>query len=105
MDWSQILYTLCYVCVALLAAIITKYVIPILQQKINSAGYSELLETITAAVKCAEQTMQKSTGTDKKEYVVNLVQTVLASKSVSWTDEQINALIEAAVYEVKQNEL
>ena len=77
---------------ALLAAIITAYVIPWIRKKIGNEKLEQLRSWCTIAVQAAEQL--KSTGiiTDKKQYVLDY----LASKGFTVDD----ALVESTVNEL-----
>ena len=44
--------------------------------------------------------MSKLTGEDKKTWVTEILKGILTAKNISLTDEQISAIIEAAVFDM-----
>jgi len=88
--------------IALIGAIITYYVIPVLKGKISANTWNEIIKWVKIAVAAAEQ--MKEAGLldyDKKNYVIKF----LKSKGYKINDDDLNAAIEAAVYELNSNKL
>jgi len=86
--------------IALFGAIITYYVIPVLKGKISANTWNEIIKWVKIAVAAAEQ--MKEAGLldyDKKNYVIKF----LKSKGYKINDDDLNAAIEAAVYELNSN--
>ena len=82
----------------LLAAIITAIVIPYIKSKTTASQQAE----INAWVKIAEQIYTGSgKGEAKKAYVLNWIR----EHGITVDDEKLDALIEAAVYELTNNGL
>lgn len=79
---------------------VTGYLVPWIK------GHTELLRNqmvqgiITAAVQYAEQTVKKEPGSGaaKKAIVTEFLKNQLLAKNISISDEQLDALIESAVY-------
>lgn len=84
------------------AALITAYVIPYLKVKLTDARYEKLLKIVVTAVEAAEQTFDASgMGAAKKEDVISFVTEWMLDHGISITQEQLDKLIEAAVFEMK----
>ena len=84
---------------------VVKYVIPMINEKVDVIQDERLKAFIREAVQCAEQTLK--TGAEKKEFVANLIIEWLKTRSRKSEEKEIDALIESAVYDmneaVKQN--
>lgn len=82
---------------ALAAAVITAIVIPYIKSKTTAQQQAEINAWVKVAVAAAEQIYTGSgRGEEKKAYVLNW----LAEHGVTLDEERINALIEAAVYDL-----
>ena len=82
----------------LLAAVITTFVVPYIKSKTTAAQQSQINAWVRIAVSAAEQIYNgPSKGKDKKAYVVEW----LRQHGVTVDEPQLDALIEAAVYELK----
>lgn len=82
---------------ALVAAVITAIVIPYIKSKTTAQQQAEINAWVKIAVAAAEQIYTGSgRGEEKKAYVLNW----LAEHGVTLDEERINALIEAAVYDL-----
>lgn len=80
--------------IALIAAIITTFLIPWIKGKIDAAKLAQIVEWVGIAVRAAEQIYNESgMGEKKKQYVLDF----LASKGFTLDPDSINAMIEAAV--------
>ena len=85
--------------IALIGAIITYFVIPVLKGKISADNWKDIVKWVKIAVAAAEQ--MKAAGiitVPKKDYVLSF----LKDKGITITDQELNALIEAAVYETNK---
>ena len=79
--------------IALIAAIITTFLIPWIKSKIDAAKLAQIVEWVGIAVRAAEQIYNESgMGEKKKQYVLDF----LASKGFTLDPDSINAMIEAA---------
>lgn len=88
--------------IALIAAIITTFLIPWIKSKIDAAKLAQIVEWVGIAVRAAEQIYNESgMGEKKKQYVLDF----LASKGFTLDPDSINAMIEAAVKDlnIEQN--
>lgn len=87
---------------ALLAAIITAIVIPYIKSKTTASQQAEINAWVKIAVTAAEQFYTGSgRGEEKKAYVLNWLQ----EHGITVDAEKLDALIEAAVYDLTNNGL
>lgn len=87
---------------ALIAAVITAIVIPYIKSKTTVQQQAEINAWVKIAVSAAEQIYNGSgRGEEKKAYVLNW----LAEHGITLDEARIDALIEAAVYELKHGML
>ena len=85
--------------VGVAVSLITTFLIPGITKWIASLEDTKLKKFIANAVRAAEQMYGPKTGAIKVEYVRNLVKEKTKGKI---SDETIDTLIEAAVYEISQ---
>lgn len=100
---DEILFEVLKCVVIVVCLIITRYVVPYLKQVIDKQQNDVLNALVQVAVQYAEQCYE--TGKEKKEIVTELLKAQLLAKNITISDEQLNALIESAVYILKQNSL
>ena len=87
---------------ALVAAVITAVVIPYIKSRTTAQQQAEINAWVKIAVTAAEQIYRGSgRGEEKKAYVLNW----LAEHGITLDEERIDALIEAAVYELNHGVL
>lgn len=87
---------------ALLAAVITAIVIPYIKSKTTTSQQAEINAWVKIAVTAAEQICTGSgRGAEKKAYVLNW----LREHGITVDAEKLDALIEAAVYDLTNNGL
>lgn len=83
--------------IALIAAIISAFLIPWIKANTTEQQRQTILELIKIAVAAAEQIYQgEGRGEEKKQYVLDF----LASKGIAVDDEAINAAIESYVQQL-----
>lgn len=100
---NEITFNILKIVVSISAALISAYVIPLLKQKIAESKDRRLLEMVEIAVRAAEQTIKGSgTGALKKEEVIGDVTKWMVSHGILITEEQLDNLIEAAVFELNK---
>lgn len=88
--------------IGILAVIITKYLIPYIKSKTTAEEQAEIAEWISIAVTAAEQIYTGSgKGAEKKAYVIEFLQSKGYTAAVNVISDELNALIEAAVYGLK----
>lgn len=75
-----------------------KYFIPWISTAVNNSKYKWIADMASIAVKAAEQTMTDKLGADRKAVVVKFLKQLLLAKKISISDEELDSIIEAAVY-------
>lgn len=93
-DYTELLQAI----IALLATLITTFIIPLIRKKLTAEKTEELRRWVSVAVKAAEQLYGSKTGQQKKEYVVAF----LMSKGIVFDVDEVNTMIEAEVYKLTQ---
>lgn len=87
---------------ALIAALITAFLVPYIKSKTTAEQQKEINAWVRIAVSAAEQIYVGSgRGEEKKAYVLEW----LRSHGVTVDDEKLDAMIEAAVYELSNTGL
>ncbi|OUP68901.1 hypothetical protein B5F10_09930 [Anaerotruncus colihominis] len=85
---------------ALIAALITAFLVPYIKSKTTAEQQKEINAWVKIAVSAAEQIYTGSgRGEEKKEYVINR----LREHGITVDEAKLDALIEAAVYELNTN--
>lgn len=86
--------------IALAAALITSFLIPLIKTKIDAGKLEKVQFWVTIAVEAAEQVFSQSgMGDEKKEFVLEF----LSEKGFSLDVMEVDALIEAAVHDLKNH--
>lgn len=86
-----------------LSALITAYVLPYIQTKIDATKMQQVYEFAKKCVLWANQTIPADMWKEKKEQVTELVKNFIADTiCINLTDEEIDAIIEAFVIECKK---
>lgn len=85
---------------ALIAALITAFLVPYIKSKTTAEQQKEINAWVKIAVSAAEQIYTGSgRGEEKKAYVINW----LREHGITVDEAKLDALIEAAVYELNTN--
>ena len=85
--------------IALIAAIITAFVIPWIRSKTTAAQFEKIKMWVTVAVEAAEQLYNGTgRGEEKKAYVVKFLQ----EKGFTLDPDSLDKLIEAAVFNLPE---
>ena len=91
--------------ISLLGAILLRYFIPILIQKLDQEKMNRLAEWVRVAVRAAEMIFSTTEGKLKKEYVLEFLRSkgysVNTSEMAGVIDQTIDVLIESAVKDLK----
>lgn len=96
---NELTFTILKVVVSITAALVTVYLIPFIKSQTKTQQEAELFKVIEVAVKAAEQTINDpKSGAIKKADVVKFVTDWLTQNGIKITPEQLDRLIEAAVY-------
>lgn len=99
---NDILFEILKCVVIVSVAVITRYLAPYLSSKVKDTKYEEFIKTVMDAVKFAEQTMGSGNGEEKKKIVVDFLTQLAIDKEINITSEQINVLIESAVFTMNE---
>ena len=94
-DWSPLFNGL----IALAGVILTAYIIPLLKQSLSSKQLENVRLAVNTSVRAAEMLFSTEQGEAKKKWVLDYV----ASQNIVVDEEQLNALIEEAVYELNKD--
>ena len=84
--------------ISIVAALIGVYLVPYLKNKLADEKYAQLLSMVEVAVRAAEQTLGSGDGYLKKEEVMRVVVIWMADNGIKISEEQLNQLVEAAVF-------
>lgn len=102
---DELTFAVLKIVISVCAALITAYVIPYIKTLKDDARYAKVIDMIRVAVAAAEQTITNpKSGRIKKEKVVGFIKDWLANQNLDITDGQLDELIEAAVWQMKQGE-
>lgn len=84
--------------IALVAALVTAFVIPWIKRNTSAKDREELLKWVEIAVMAAQQLYHQLDGSKRKEYVLNFLQ----EKGYDVTSAEVDNAIEAAVLKLHQ---
>ena len=102
---NELTFDILKVVISICAALVTVYVIPYLKTLKEDRRYSQIVEMVEVAVRAAEQTIKGAgKGVEKKKEVESIIYAWLLERGIEITPEQINQLIECAVYQLKQEQ-
>ena len=91
--------------IPVLCTVLTVYIIPLIKEKISNENLVKYEYWVNIAVKAAELIwVEAGHGADKKQYVIDFMNKMFNSKKTVITEEQLNALIEASVKQMKIEE-
>ena len=96
-NWSPLFNGL----IALAGVILTAYIIPLLKQSLSSKQLENVRLAVNTSVRAAEMLFSTEQGEAKKKWVLDY----LASQNIVVDEEQLNALIEEAVYELNKDKI
>ena len=99
---NNILFEVLKAVVILVVILLTRYAVPYLKLILENSKHEWIVKWVDVAVKSAEQTIKES-GEDKKDIVTKFIKSQLIQKNISISDEQLDNLIESAVYAMNEN--
>lgn len=103
---NDVLFEILKAVIVLVIILIAKYLVPWIKLQVEGTKHEWLLKWVELAVRSAEQTiLGDKTGPEKKTIVTKFLKEQLQQKNISISDEQLNTLIEAAVYAMKQEQV
>lgn len=100
---NDLTFNLLKIVISVVAALLAYYVIPYLKNKIQQDKYKDLVEAVKIAVDAAEQTFKEGgMGKLKKEDVIKFITSYLNDNKIDISDDQLDRLIEAAVFQLNK---
>lgn len=100
------IFDLILLLIPIVGTILTTYIIPLIKEWIGNEKLAKYEEWTSMAVRAAELLFNESgMGEKKKEYVVEFLTDMFNKKKVVITEQQIEILIEAAVKQMKLEEM
>lgn len=103
---NDIIFEILKAAVVLVLVLVTRYAVPWLKLQADNTKYKWLLQWTELAVKAAEQTIfgTDTSNADRKAIVTEFLKKQLIEKNISLSEEQLDTLIEAAVYTLNQEQ-
>lgn len=102
---NEVLFDVLVGVVIVISIIITRYLVPYLKSQIQETKYAELLDMVAQAVRKAEQKIRGTKqGAARKAQVVAFLSNYLTENGIHITEEQLDTLIEAAVWSMNNKE-
>ena len=99
-DTTEIIVKIIFSIVLIL---VSTYLIPYLKTLRDDVRWQKLINMVEAAVNAAEQTIKEpGSGKEKKEMVVKFVTKWMEEQGISVTEDEVDALIEAAVKKMNE---
>ena len=98
---NDLTFNILKIIVSVSTVLISIYIIPLLKEKLNDSKYNRLLEMVEIAVRAAEQTIH-SEGSIKKDQVTQFVTQWMLEHGIAITQDQLDQLIECAVFNMKR---
>lgn len=103
---NDVLFEILKAVTVLVIVLLTRYAVPWIKLQVENTKYAWIIQCTELAVRSAEQTiLGNKTGSEKKAIVTKFLKEQLQQKNISISDEQLNTLIEAAVYELKKEQV
>lgn len=97
----ELLELIVKVVLAVVGTILTYYVVPLLKSSVDSKKWNDIMQFVKKCVEAAEKKYTAEEWREKKLYVMTLVANYCESKGFPLTTEDLDALIEGFVKEVK----
>lgn len=99
---SEIMLDLIKAVIVVSIIIVMRYFVPWIREKIEASQYAWIAEWAATAVNAIQQTDWNKTGPERKAKVVELLKALLIKKNIVISDAELDAIIEAAVWAMKQ---
>lgn len=99
---NDLLLDLIKAIIVVVIVLVTRYFVPWLKEKVEASKYAWVVKWAQTAVDAMQQTGDNISGAEKKAKVVELLKGLLIKKNIAISDEELNAIIEAAVWAMKQ---
>lgn len=101
---NDIVFEIIKIAVMAVMLLITRYLIPMLKEKIGADKLATAEKWTRYAVMKAQQVLWSEPGQDRKAYVTEFLKEILIEKNIALSDEQLDVLIEAAVKQMRIGE-
>jgi len=102
---NDILFEVVKAVLAVILLVLARYAVPYAKMALEDTRYAWIEGWVEMSVKAAEQTITGGkTGEEKKKAVTEFVRKLLAEKNIAITYEQLDTLIESAVYIMNKEE-
>lgn len=96
---DDLLFNIIKLLVIIVITAFVRYGIPLIKQAIEHYKLKGLMKWVDVAVAALEQTTKESgAGKEKKAIVTKFLKEILTAKNISISDDQLDKLIEAAVF-------
>ena len=95
---SDLMFTILEIAVVIFVLIITRFLVPYIQEQIDSRQLEQIKSLVNDAVFAVEQVIGSGKGKEKKEEVLDFIMSIVESKKWSITRKQVDILIESAVF-------
>ena len=96
---NEVVFEILKAAIMFMIVLLARYAIPYVKLQVENTKYAWLVKWVELSVKSAEQTiLGNKTGAEKKAIVTEFIKNLLIQKKISISDEQLNTLIESAVY-------
>lgn len=96
---NEIIFEILKMAIMLVIVLFARYVIPYIKLQVENTKYAWLVKWVELSVKSAEQTiLGNKTGAEKKAVVTEFIKDLLIQKNILISDQQLDTLIESAVY-------
>jgi len=108
---EKLVYNILFALIVAIAGIIARELLPYLKNKqaevtasLRRTQWAWAADIVDAVVRAVEQTVsQEVHGEGKKDIALHYIQRILKENGIELTDDQIDALIEAAVQAMNEN--
>ena len=102
---NEVLFDVLLFVVIICTVAVSGTVIPWIKSQIHESEYAEFLDIVEKAVRKAEQTIKASgQGKIKKANVIAFITAWLNTHDIKITEEQLDTLIEAAVFSMNNGD-
>lgn len=101
---SEIIFEVLKVIVMLAVLVFMRYIIPWVKAQIGSENLKMVEKWVNTAVLMVQQVYYAKSGAERKAIVIDMLRGILIQKNISISEEQLDALIEAAVKTMKMEE-
>ena len=83
--------------ISVVSVIALLYLVPFIKKKVNAEKLSQILKWVETLVACADQIYERHEGSEKKQYVIDRLTTILADHGLLIDLTVLEDLVEAEV--------